>query len=126
MTLVNELHTQAGCQPFGRDQRLDTAAQAHAADIAAASRIDHVGSDGSTLQQRLNRVTYPYGRASESIAVYRLPEQVIAMWMDEPPDGPHRRNITDCAYGEVGIGLAVDAKGRHWWVMDVANQRGAP
>lgn len=126
VALVNELHVQAGCKPLRRDTRLDTAAQSHAADIAAASRIDHVGSDGAKLTQRLARVSYPYGRASESIAVYRTPEQAVAMWMDEPPDGPHRRNITECAYVDFGVGLAVDAKQRHWWVMVVANQRTAP
>ncbi len=126
VTLVNELHVQAGCKPLRRDPRLDAAAQSHAADIAAAGRIDHVGSDGAKLTQRLGRVSYPYGRASESIAVYQTPEQVVAMWMNEPPDGPHRRNITECAYVDFGVGLAVDAKRRHWWVMDVASQRAAP
>ena len=62
-------------------------------------------------------------RAIESIAVYQTPEQVVAMWMDEPPEGPHWRNITKCQCTDVGVGLAIDAKGRHWWMLDVANQR---
>ncbi len=123
VALVNQLHVEAGCTPFRRDERLDTAAQGHASDIAAHRRIDHRGTDGSTLRERLSRVGYPYSRASEGIAVYQSPEQVVAMWMDEPPDGPHRRNITDCAYVDLGVGVAVDERGRRWWVMDVASQR---
>jgi uncharacterized protein YkwD len=123
MTLVDALHQQAGCAPFRRDALLDVAAQGHADDIAATQRISHVGSDGSTLQQRLARVGYPYRWASESIAVYQTPEKAVEMWMDEPPDGPHRLNITNCKYIEVGFGLARDSRGRHWWVMNVSDRR---
>lgn len=121
--LVDPLHQQAGCAPFIPDNLLATAAQLHAEDIASHRRIDHVGTDGATLRQRLDRVGYPYGRASESIAIYQTPEQAVAMWMDEPPNGPHRMNITNCQYTEVGIGLATDSRGRRWWVMDIANRR---
>lgn len=121
--LVDPLHQQAGCAPFVRDSRLAAAAQAHAEDIAAHRRVDHVGTDGATLRERLQRVSYPYNRASESIAVSQSPEQAVEMWMDEPPNGPHRLNITNCQYVDVGIGMAYDSRGRRWWVMDVANQR---
>ncbi len=123
MTLVDALHQAAGCPPFRRDPLLDRAAQGHADDIAATQRISHVGSDGATLQQRLARVGYPYRWASESIAVYQTPEKAVEMWMDEPPDGPHRLNITNCQYAEIGIGLARDSRSRHWWVINVSNRR---
>lgn len=121
--LVDALHQEAGCAPFVRNDLLAQAAQAHAADIAAYKRIDHVGTDGATLRQRLARVGYPYNRASESIAVYKTPEIAVHFWMDEPPDGPHRLNITNCQYTEAGIGLAYDDRGWRWWVMDVASRR---
>ena len=123
LDLVDPLHQQAGCAPFLRDSRLDRAAQSHAEDIAAHRRIDHVGTDGATLRQRLDRAGYPYQRASESIGVYRTPEEAVRFWMDEPPNGPHRLNITNCQYTDVGIGFAYDSRGIPWWVMDVANRR---
>jgi|GEM_PF-1610823 len=121
--LVDALHQEAGCAPFARDDLLELAAQAHAADIAMHKRIDHVGTDGATLRQRLTRVGYPYNRASESIAVYKTPEIAVHFWMDEPPNGPHRLNITNCQYTEAGIGLAYDDRGWRWWVMDVASRQ---
>lgn len=123
LELVDPLHQAAGCAPFRYDARLNQAAQGHASDIAARKRIDHVGSDGATLRQRLDRAGYPYQRASESIGVYRTPEEVVRFWMDEPEDGPHRLNITNCQYTDVGVGLAYDSRGIRWWVMDVASRR---
>ena len=119
--LVNVLHQEAGCTPLIPDERLNVAAQAHAADIAARKRIDHSGADGAPLRLRLERAGYHANRASESIAIYRSPEEVVARWMDEQPDGPHRLNITNCQYSDAGFGIGYDDRGRHWWVMDVAS-----
>ncbi|MBA3947847.1 MAG: CAP domain-containing protein [Herpetosiphonaceae bacterium] len=122
--LVDTLHQQAGCAPFKRDVRLDQAAQGHADDIALHQRIDHIGTDGATLRQRLDRVGYPYGSsASESIGVWNAPEDVVHNWMDEPSDGPHRLNITNCQYTDNGFGLGYSVDGRHWWVMDISSER---
>jgi uncharacterized protein YkwD len=121
--LVDSLHQEAGCPAFVHDDRLDMAAQAHDEDIAAHKRIDHVGTDGATLRERLRRMHYPVLRASEGIAIYHTPEEVIGFWMDEPPDGPHRLNIVNCQYTDAGIGLAYDDRGWRWWVMDVANRQ---
>jgi uncharacterized protein YkwD len=124
--LANEIHMEAGCAPFRYDEALQTAAQHHVEDIASAKRIDHVGSDGATLRTRLDRVGYPYIRASESIAIYPTPEDAVRMWMNEPPDGWHRINMTSCAYTEAGVGRATDSDGRVWWVLDVASRQGTP
>jgi uncharacterized protein YkwD len=123
LELIEMHHQAAGCPAFIQDARLTEAAQAHADDIAFHQRIDHVGTDGATLRDRLRRAGYPYERASEGIAVYKTPEIAVDFWMDEPPDGPHRQNITNCQYTDIGIGLAYDARGWRWWVMDVANRR---
>lgn len=121
--LVDRLHQQACGEPFRRDERIGRAAQAHADDIARHRRIDHVGTDGATLKQRLERAGYPSQYASEGIAIYQTPEEAVAMWMDEPPNGPHRLNIVNCKYEDNGFGVATDSNGRNWWVIDVANRR---
>jgi hypothetical protein len=41
----------------------------------------------------------------------------------EIPDGPHRKNILNCAYTEVGIGLAYRDDGVPYWVLDLANRK---
>jgi uncharacterized protein YkwD len=121
--LADARHQEAGCVPFVWDNRLAAAAQAHAADIASHRRIDHVGTDGATLRERLSRVAYPFSRASESIAVYKTPELAVAAWMNEPANGPHRMNLTNCQYTDTGVGLAYDNRGWRWWVMVYANRR---
>ncbi len=121
--MVDRLHQQSCGEPYRRDERLTRAAQAHAEDIARHRRIDHVGTDGATLHRRLERVGYPARFASESIAIYQTPEESVHFWMAEPPNGPHRLNIVNCQYVDNGFGLAVDSRGRNWWVMDVANRR---
>lgn len=124
--LVDMYHQQAGCPAFVPDERLAQAAQGHAEDIASHKRIDHVGTDGATLRERIARTGFPFDRASEGIAVYKTPEIAVDFWMDEPPDGPHRQNITNCQYTDIGLGLAYDDRGWRWWVMDVAHRRPAP
>lgn len=121
--MVDRLHQQSCGEPYRRDERITRAAQAHAEDIASHRRIDHRGTDGATVHQRLARAGYEARFASESIAIYQTPEEAVGFWMDEPPNGPHRLNIVNCQYVDNGFGLAVDSRGRNWWVMDVANRR---
>lgn len=121
--LISDIHINAGCDPFVRDMRLEQAAQAHDDDIASHKIISHIGTDGSTIRDRMRRVGYPFLYASEGIAVYRSPEEVVHFWMDEPPDGPHRQNLTNCKYTDGGVGLAYDDRGWVWWVLDVGGQR---
>jgi uncharacterized protein YkwD len=85
--------------------------------------ISHVSSDGRTLAQRLAGSDPPWEWPSESIAAGTDdPAAVVAMWMDEPPDGWHRRNILDPDQREVGAGYCFapdDQTGNHhYWTAD--------
>jgi len=122
--LAQRHHVAAGCQPWRRDPRLDRAAQLHAQELARTRRISHVGRNGSRVRDRLRNQGYPANRATESIALYATPEQSVRFWMNEGPRGPHRRNITWCQYTDAGVGVAYDARGVAYWVMDYANRSG--
>lgn len=103
---------------------LSQVAQAHAEDMARNSRIDHVGSNGATYTQRLDRAGYQYIRRGENLAAgFATPAETLAMWMDEPPDGPHRQNILNCVYREAGVGVARRSDGYHYWVLDLAEPK---
>ncbi len=54
------------------------------------------------------------------------PAMVVAWWMDEPPDGWHRRNILDADQRDVGVGYCFateDASGNHhYWTADFSRR----
>jgi uncharacterized protein YkwD len=119
---INRARADAGCPPAVLDQRLQTAAARHAQDIAARGMIDHAGANGSTLQERLAAVGYPFERRSELIG-RGSQHAVMDAWLAEPSNGPHRGSIADCEYTDDGIGLSVPSDGRQYWVVDLANTR---
>lgn len=122
LILANAERETDGCtQPLEWEPRLALIAEAHALDMATTGRIDHVSSDGATYTDRLDASGYLYVRRGENIAAgYRDPAEVMAIWMDEPEDGPHRTNILNCVYSHAGVGYAVDASGYPYWVLDLA------
>lgn len=123
LAAVNRERQQTNCEALVFDSRLQSIAQAHADDMAQHEKIDHVGSDGRSYSQRLEAVGYQFIRRGENISAwFATPVEVVAQWMDEPVDGPHRANITNCAYRHVGIGLAY--VGDHpYWVLDMAEPK---
>jgi uncharacterized protein YkwD len=126
LALVNQLRTEHGCPPLQIEPQLEQIAQAHAEDIRDTERIDHVGSDGATYQNRLDRAGYPYQLYGENIAAYSASARdVMQSWTegDENPNGPHRQNILNCLYTEAGIGLALGDNGVLYWSLDLANRR---
>lgn len=122
VALLNAERQRAGCAvALALEPRLAKIAQAHAEDMSSNDFIDHVGSDGATYSERLDRIGYQYVRRGENIAAaFGPPAEVVAMWMDEPPDGPHLTNILNCAYQHAGVGRAVRADGYQYWVLDMA------
>jgi uncharacterized protein YkwD len=125
VALLNAERQRAGCDvALALEPRLVQTAQFHAEDMARNDFIDHTGSDGATYSERLDRAGYQYVRRGENIAAaFGAPADVVAMWMDEPPDGPHRTNILNCAYQHAGVGRAERADGYQYWVLDMAEPK---
>lgn len=122
---INRVRAENGMPPYAISPELNATAHAHSCDMAAHMLISHTGSDGRTLRDRLATATPPWQRMSESIAAgFDDPAKVVALWMDEPPDGPHRLNILNPDQREVGTGYcyaADDATGNHYyWTADFA------
>ena len=125
VALLNAERPRAGCDvALALEPRLVQTAQSHAEDMARNDFIDHTGSDGAVYTDRLDRVGYQYVRRGENIAAaFGSPAEVVAMWMDEPPDGPHLTNILNCAYQHAGVGRATRADGYQYWVLDLAEPK---
>jgi len=124
---INQVRTANGLPPYQHSPELSSVARAHSCDLASHGLISHESSEGLTLAQRLAGATPPWEWPSENIAVGVIdPSATVALWMDEPPEGWHRRNILDVDQREVGAGYcyaADDATGNHhYWTADFSRR----
>lgn len=98
----------APAPPVRWNAQLAQAAQGHAADLLAHRTLGHVGSDGSTLSERVRRSGYRGGSMGENAAWgYRSIPAVVEGWRTSPG---HCRNMMNPVYREMGAGQA----NTHW------------
>lgn len=124
---INQTRTASGLPAYQSSPDLSAAARAHSCDLAQHQLISHVSTDGRTLTDRLAGAAPPWQWPSENIAAGLAdPQAVVALWMDEPPEGWHRRNILDPDQQAVGAGYCQqpdDPSGnQHYWTADFARR----
>lgn len=117
LTAVNALRVEGGTcggEPMAPapaliwDERLETAARDHAADMAEHGYFGHTGSDGASLGERVDRAGYDWSVVGENLARHqRSIGEVVTDW--QASEG-HCRQLHDPAFAEVGAAL-VDG---HW------------
>lgn len=118
VALVNQERAKAGCSALTVNAKLTTAALNHSKDMAAHSNMSHTGSDGSDPGARITRAGYSWMTYGENVAYgYSTPEQVMNGWMNSPG---HRENILNCAFKEIGVGLA---EPNSYWTQDFGAAR---
>lgn len=109
--LVNAERAKAGCGAVSIDDKLMTAAQRHSQDQADHQNMSHTGSDGSDPGDRIDRVGYEWRTYGENVAWnQKTPAAVMDAWMNSPG---HRANILNCAFTEIGVGIAT-SNGPYW------------
>lgn len=113
IVLGNAQRAAVGVAPLEAEGRLMNAAGDFAQMLTTMPTLSHVGSDGSTFIQRIERAGYTdYRTAGENIArSYSSPESVIAAWMDSPG---HRENLLNPAFKKIGVGVAKGVQGTQW------------
>jgi uncharacterized protein YkwD len=110
--LTNKERAAKGCAPLKASNRLTTAAQRHANDMAAKDYFSHNSLDGRQWWQRIEALGYK-NPAGENIAYgFDTASSVVKGWMNSPG---HKRNILDCKFNKIGIGFTADGK---YWVQD--------
>ncbi|MDM4722947.1 CAP domain-containing protein [Micromonospora sp. WMMA1363] len=109
--LVNAERAKAGCGALSIDDKLMLAAQRHSQDQADHQKMSHDGSDDSDPGERINRVGYEWSTYGENVAWnQRTPAAVMDAWMNS---SGHRKNILNCDFTEIGVGIA-SSNGPYW------------
>jgi uncharacterized protein YkwD len=115
--LMNEKRVAAGIAPLAWSPEVAAAAQAHADDCQRRGWGSHEGSDGARIRTRLARAGYNARWAGENWANMQSPQVAFAFWWNEPPGAdPHRSNILNPMYRDVGIGIVKVGWGYYFFV----------
>lgn len=118
VTIVNSERAKAGCPAVTADDRLTEAARGHSADMAARDYFSHTTPEGVEFATRITDAGYRWSRAGENIAKgQRTPAEVMTSWMNS---SGHKANILTCAFKNIGVGVAADARGALVWTQDFA------
>jgi uncharacterized protein YkwD len=123
LQLTNAERQKVGAPPLKMNDKLTQAAQRHATDMATKNFLSHTGSDGSTMQSRVQATGYLYQALGENVAAGQsTPAAVLKSWMNS---SGHRRNILNPNYTEIGIGYAMNSSSRytHYWTQVFARPR---
>lgn len=114
---VNTARATHNLAPLRWNDRLGSAASAHAADLQDCRKLQHQGCDGNTLPQRAGRAGYAFRRLSENLALCPCDAAgVVQLWLLS--EG-HRRNLLDANITEMGADTRADAADlrRQQWVL---------
>ena len=111
LCLLNVQRAAAGLPALHANRPLRLAASRFARAMVAARFFDHVSPGGSTLRKRVARTAYlhhaPSWSLGENIAYGSVglgtPAAIVRAWMNSPP---HRANILDREFRDIGIGIA--------------------
>ncbi len=107
LDLINKVRVTGGMKPLVLNAQLSAAAQVHSEDMACKNFTSHVGSDGSSWNDRVKRAGYPLAYASENIfygdPTFADPAGAVNWWVNSPV---HFANMTSTKVTEIGIGYA--------------------
>ncbi len=105
VALLNAERAKAGLGPLSLSPALGAVAHAYACEIAGrGGDIGHVGSDGSTLRERVQRGGVTASTVAENNAAGQTSAtEVVAAWMASPH---HRANMLRAGVTDVGLGQA--------------------
>ena len=113
---INQQRANAGLPPLNLHPLLNQAAQNHADDMVNSRIYGHIGSDGSYVRQRVERLGYASGGlVSENWVSANDSDGAMNWWMN---DWIHRQNILNPTWREFGVGVANDPSGGIVFVTD--------
>ncbi|ETP44803.1 hypothetical protein F442_08680 [Phytophthora nicotianae P10297] len=114
---VNSERAAQGLSALCTNSKLQEAAQRHSDDQAANNFMDHTGSDGSRMSERVTDAGYDWRGLAENVAAGQVDvTEVMDAWMNS--EG-HRHNILG-DYTMLGTAYAYTPDGQynHFWTQD--------
>jgi uncharacterized protein YkwD len=127
--LINLARIGAGRLPLAESSELNVAAMAHSRDMVERNFLDHVGSDGSSPQERAERAGYHVPPRSGWIVVEVIsaisadPIGPLSWWLNESP-AIHGKVLMDARWREMGLGYAKGGEYGNYWTVLVACRPG--
>jgi uncharacterized protein YkwD len=120
---INAVRAANGCGPVSPSPQLTAAAARQAADMLTSGVVGHVGSDGSSVAQRVTDAGYTsYANLGEVVfwgtGSAGTPATAVNWWMNSPG---HRAIITNCSLTEAGFAAVSNG-----YKMTAAVDFGAP
>src|SRR5258706_903303 len=102
ISLINQARAAVNLQPLTVNAQLTSAAQTHSADMACNNFLDHTGSDGSWIGDRLRQAGYLASSYFEIIAI-GTPQNAIDQLA---ADAPHWEAVLNPYATEFDVGYA--------------------
>ena len=114
LCLLNQQRADHHLAALREHPSLEHAATNYAALMVHEDFFGHVSPSGSTMVQRIDRTAYLHGVRGWSLGENlawgsgsaSTPAEIVNAWMHSPP---HRANILDGTFREIGIGVASGA-----------------
>ena len=120
---IRELETTKPISPLSPQKGLVQAARDHIKDQGVTGEIGHTGSDGSSLESRLNRYGKWNNSAGENIS-YGYDEArkiVVSLLIDDGvPSRGHRKNLLNKSFNFVGVDVGPHRLYKNMAVMEFA------
>ncbi len=124
---INVARLGAGLPLLRESFGLSRAASKHARDMADNNFLEHTGSDGSELAERIDRVGYAWSFIAENVAAGPpTPQQTVRAGVKSTE---HRDTILNKDIEVIGVGHAViegtarRQSYKHYWVVIFAKAR---
>lgn len=113
ISMVNAQRSKSGLAKVSGNAKLQSAAQGLACDNAAQGKFSHVGRNGSDLRARMRGAGYRFRSANENVGRFDSAARAVQWWMGS---SAHRANILQGNVRDIGVGVAVGAGNRIYWV----------
>ena len=119
LDMVNQQRHAVGAGPLTLDVQCNEAAHVQASDQATHLFMGHVGSDGSTVGDRLTRTGFKWDGVAENAAEgYNTVEEVMAGWVQS---SGHYANIVNAKYTRFGYSQQKGSDGNFYWTQVFAH-----